>query len=94
MVKSIAIVGGSSDIAKSTISSMSADNYKFHVLVRDDSHTDEWSASGVSVVLGDATSEEDIKNFISGVKESGEIHAILHCVGSVSYTHLTLPTKA
>ena len=50
MVKSIAIVGGSSDIAKSTISSMSADNYKFHVLVRDDSHTDELSASGVSVV--------------------------------------------
>ena len=66
MVKSIAIVGGSSDIAKSTISSMSADNYKFHVLVRDDSHTDELSALGVSVVLGDATSEEDIKNFISG----------------------------
>ena len=82
MVKSIVIVGGSSDIAKSTISSISTENYKFHVLVRDDSHTDELSDLGVNVILGDATSEEDIKNFISDVKESGEIHAILHCVGS------------
>ena len=82
MVKSIVIVGGSSDIAKSTISSISTENYKFHALVRDDSHTDELSDLGVNVILGDATSEEDIKNFISGVKESGEIHAILHCVGS------------
>ena len=82
MVKSIVIVGGSSDIAKSTISSISTENYKFHALVRDDSHTDELSGLGVNVILGDATSEEDIKNFISSVKDLGEIFAVLHCVGS------------
>tara|TARA_E500000081_G_scaffold83284_1_gene84556 strand:+ start:138 stop:869 length:732 start_codon:yes stop_codon:yes gene_type:complete len=82
MKKNIAIVGGSSDIAIATVNHISKEEYNFFALIREQDKSSELSDLGVDVTIGDATSEDDIKNFISGVKESGEIHAILHCVGS------------
>ena len=82
MKKNIAIVGGSSDIAIATVNHISKEDYNFFALIREQDKSSELSDLGVDVTIGDATSEDDIKNFISGVKESGEIHAILHCVGS------------
>ena len=82
MKKNIAIVGGSSDIAIATVNHISKEKYNFFALIREQDKSSELSELGVDVTIGDATSEDDIKNFISGVKESGEIHAILHCVGS------------
>ena len=82
MKKNIAIVGGSSDIAIATVNHISKEKYNFFALIREQDKSSELSDLGVDVTIGDATSEDDIKNFISGVKESGEIHAILHCVGS------------
>ena len=81
-MKNIAIVGGSSDIALSTITSLSSEDYDFYVIIRDEGKSSVLTELGAHVTIGDATSEEDIKNFVSSVKE----------VGAVSYTHLTLPT--
>ncbi|MDC0243071.1 SDR family oxidoreductase [Marine Group III euryarchaeote] len=82
MKKNIAIVGGSSDIAIATVNHISNEEYNFFALVRGQEKPSELSDLGVDVTMGDATSEEDIKNFIASVKESGEIHGVLHCVGS------------
>ena len=82
MKKNIAIIGGSSDIAISTINQISNEKYEFYALIRDQDKSPELSDLGVHVTVGDATSEEDIKNFISSVKDLGEIYAVLHCVGS------------
>jgi NAD(P)-dependent dehydrogenase (short-subunit alcohol dehydrogenase family) len=82
MKKNIAIFGGSSDIAISTINQISNEKYDFYALIRDQDKSGELTDLGVHVTIGDATSEEDIKNFISSVKDLGEISAVLHCVGS------------
>ena len=82
MKKNIAIVGGSSDIAIATVNHISKEKYNFFALIREQDKSSELSDLGVDVTIGDATSEEDIKNFIASVKESGEIHGVLHCVGS------------
>ena len=82
MKKNIAIIGGSSDIAISTINQISNEKYEFYALIRDQDKSAELSDLGVHVTIGDATSEEDIKNFISSMKDLGEIYAVLHCVGS------------
>ena len=82
MKKNIAIVGGSSDIALSTINNLSLGDYDFYVLIRDEEKSSILNELGAHVTIGDATSEEDIKNFVSSVKEAGEIHAVLHTVGS------------
>jgi len=82
MKKNIAIFGGSSDIAISTINQISNEKYDFYTLIRDQDKSKELTDLGVHVTIGDATSEEDIKNFISSVKDLGEISAVLHCVGS------------
>lgn len=82
MKKNIAIFGGSSDIAISTINQISNEKYNFYALIRDQDKSEELTGLGVHVTIGDATSEEDIKNFVASVKESGEIHGVLHCVGS------------
>ena len=82
MKKNIAIVGGSSDIALSTINNLSLGDYDFYVLIRDEEKSSILNELGAHVTIGDATSEEDIKNFVSSVKEVGEIHAVLHTVGS------------
>ena len=70
------------NIAIATVNHISKEKYNFFALIREQDKSSELSDLGVDVTIGDATSEDDIKNFISGVKESGEIHAILHCVGS------------
>lgn len=82
MKKNIAIVGGSSDIAMATVNHISNEGYNFFALIRGQEKSSELSDLGVDVTIGDATSEEDIKNFVASVKESGEIHGVLHCVGS------------
>ena len=82
MKKNIAIVGGSSDIAIATVNHISKEEYNFFALIREQDKSSELSDLGVDVTIGDATSEEDIKNFVTLVKDSGEIHGVLHCVGS------------
>ena len=82
MKKNIAIVGGSSDIAIATVNHISKEEYNFFALIREQDKSSELSDLGVDVTIGDATSEEDIKNFVTSVKDSGEIYGVLHCVGS------------
>ena len=82
MKKNIAIVGGSSDIAIATVNHISKEKYNFFALIREQDKSSELSDLGVDVTIGDATSEEDIKNFVTSVKDSGEIYGVLHCVGS------------
>ena len=82
MKKNIAIVGGSSDIAIATVNHISKEKYNFFALIREQDKSSELNELGVDVTIGDATSEEDIKNFVTSVKDSGEIHGVLHCVGS------------
>ena len=82
MKKIIAIVGGSSDIAVATVNCISNEEYKFFALIREQDKSSELIDMDVGITIGDAASEEDIKNFITSVKESGEIHAVLHSVGS------------
>ena len=82
MKKNIIVIGGSSDIAQSTISTLSNEAYNFYALVRDQDKSSTLIDLGVNVTIGDATSEEDIKNFVSRVKEVGDIFAVLHTVGS------------
>ena len=82
MKKNIIVIGGSSDIAQSTISTLSNEAYNFYALVRDPDKSSTLTDLGVHVTIGDAISEEDIKNFVSRVKEVGDIFAVLHTVGS------------
>ena len=82
MKKNIIVIGGSSDIAHSTISTLSNEAYNFYALVRDPDKSSTLTDLGVHVTIGDAISEEDIKNFVSRVKEVGDIFAVLHTVGS------------
>ena len=64
-MKNIAVVGGSSDIALSTITSLSSEDYDFYVIIRDEEKSSVLTELGAQVTIGDATSEEDIKNFVS-----------------------------
>tara|TARA_B100002052_G_scaffold61238_1_gene54319 strand:+ start:2926 stop:3651 length:726 start_codon:yes stop_codon:yes gene_type:complete len=80
--KNILVVGGLSDIAQSVISTISSEDYNIYSIVRDEDNSATLTALGVNVTIGDATSEEDIKNFVSSVKEIGDIDAVLHTVGS------------
>ena len=82
MKKNILVVGGLSDIAQSVISTISSEDYNIYSIVRDEDNSATLTALGVNVTIGDATSEEDIKNFVSSVKEIGDINAVLHTVGS------------
>ena len=82
MKKNILVVGGLSDIAQSLISTISSEDYNIYSIVRDEDNSATLTALGVNVTIGDATSEEDIKNFVSSVKEIGDIDAVLHTVGS------------
>ncbi len=82
MKKNILVVGGLSDIAQSVISTISSEDYNIYSIVRDEDNSATLTALGVNVTIGDATSEEDIKNFVSSVKEIGDIDAVLHTVGS------------
>ena len=82
MKKNILVVGGLSDIAQSVISTISSEDYNIYSIVRDEDNSATLTALGVNVTIGDATSEEDIKNFVSSVKEIGDIYAVLHTVGS------------
>ena len=82
MKKSIIVVGGLSDIAQSVISTISSEDYNIYSIVRDEDNSATLTELGVNVTIGDATSEEDIKNFVSSVKEIGDIDAVLHTVGS------------
>lgn len=82
MKKNIAIVGGSSDIAMATVNHISNEEYNFFALIREQDKSLELSDLGMDVTIGDATSEEDIKNFVTSVKEYGEINGVLHSVGS------------
>ena len=82
MKKSIIVVGGLSDIAQSVISTISSEDYNIYSIVRDEDNSATLTELGVHVTIGDATSEEDIKNFVSSVKEIGDIDAVLHTVGS------------
>ena len=82
MKKSIIVVGGLSDIAQSVISTISSEDHTIYSIVRDEDNSVTLTELGVNVTIGDATSEEDIKNFVSSVKEIGDIDAVLHTVGS------------
>ena len=73
MKKNILVVGGLSDIAKSVISTISSEDYNVYSIVRDEVNSVTLTELGVNVTIGDATSEEDIKNFVSSVKEIGDI---------------------
>ena len=82
MKKNILVVGGLSDIAQSVISTISSEDYNIYSIVRDEDNSATLTELGVHVTIGDATSEEDIKNFVSSVKKIGDIDAVLHTVGS------------
>ena len=82
MKKNILVVGGLSDIAQSVISTISSEDYNIYSIVRDEDNSATLTELGVNVTIGDATSEEDIKNFVSSVKEIGDIDSVLHTVGS------------
>ena len=82
MKKNILVVGDLSDIAQSVISTISSEDYNIYSIVRDEDNSVTLTELGVNVTIGDATSEQDIKNFVSSVKEIGDIDAVLHTVGS------------
>ena len=67
MKKNILVVGGLSDIAQSVISTISSEDYNIYSIVRDEDNSATLTELGVHVTIGDATSEEDIKNFDSSV---------------------------
>ena len=50
MKKNIAIIGGSSDIAISTINQISNEKYEFYALIRDQDKSAELSGLGVHVI--------------------------------------------
>ena len=71
-MKNIAIVGGSSDIALSTITSLSSEDYDFYVILRDEEKSSVLTKLGAHVTIGDATSEEDIKKYNLDIKDYGQ----------------------
>ena len=56
--------------------------------------------TGSKIIPADATNSEDLENLVTQSMEilGGKIDFVLHSIGmspnAVSYTHLTLPTKA
>ena len=77
------VIGGNSDIASEVIERLTNAGHQIHALVRDQEHADRLQQQGHSATIGDATKEDDIKQCIDAAKQKGEIHGILHCVGSI-----------
>ena len=52
--------------------------------------------TGAEVIAADATSMDDLTNLVEKSMEilGGKIDFVLHSIGTVSYTHLTLPTTS
>ena len=70
---------------------------KRDVIAFGDSNNDlpMFQAAGFKVAMGNGS--EDLKSqsdYVTGVLEDGGIRQALEYLNSVSYTHLTLPTKA
>jgi len=77
------IIGGNSDIAKDVITRLLDDGHHVHCLIRNIEQTEALTSRGITVTVGDATSEDDMKQCIADAKEHGEINGLLHCVGSI-----------
>jgi NAD(P)-dependent dehydrogenase (short-subunit alcohol dehydrogenase family) len=77
------IIGGSSDIAKCVIDELKRSGSEVTTLIRNNEDLETWDYSGIEVVIGDATSQEDILKCIEKAGEKGDIDAVAHCVGSV-----------
>lgn len=77
------IIGGNSDIAQDVITRLLGDGHHVHCLIRNTEHEEALTSRGITVTIGDATSEDDMKQCIAEAKEHGEINGLLHCVGSI-----------
>jgi NAD(P)-dependent dehydrogenase (short-subunit alcohol dehydrogenase family) len=77
------IIGGNSDIAQDVTTRLLDDGHHVHCLIRNTEQQDALTTRGITVTVGDATSEEDMKQCITEAKEHGEINGLLHCVGSI-----------
>ena len=77
------IIGGNSDIAQDVITRLLDNGQHEHCLIRNVEQKDALSSRGITVTVGDATSEDDMKQCIADAKEQGDINGFLHCVGSI-----------
>ena len=77
------IIGGNSDIAQDVTTRLLDNGHHVHCLIRNTDHEEALTSRGITVTIGDATSEEDMKQCIADAKEHGEINGMLHCVGSI-----------
>jgi NAD(P)-dependent dehydrogenase (short-subunit alcohol dehydrogenase family) len=82
MTSNFLIIGGNSDIASVLIEYLLQQDAQITVLVRQDGDSSIHS-SGVNMIVGDATQEDDLQKAIDKALENGKIDGIVHCVGSI-----------
>ena len=83
MEENFLVIGGNSDVAGSLIDKFLDGGANVTVLVREKSSYIQSNHDRLHVVIGDATSEEDVKNAVEKSSEHGTIQGIAHCVGSI-----------
>ncbi|RJU95566.1 MAG: hypothetical protein DWC00_04980, partial [Candidatus Poseidoniales archaeon] len=59
------IIGGNSDIAKDVTTRLLDNGHHVHCLIRNTEHEEALTSRGITVSIGDATSEEDMKQCIA-----------------------------
>ena len=92
MSEKYVIFGATGSIGSSLAEQLKNSGNDIHLVGRNESEL-----SSVSEKLGCSHTVVDVleDGFIEKVKSDiSEIKGLAYCVGSVSYTHLTLPTKA
>ena len=82
MTSNFLIIGGNSDIASVLIEYLLQQDAQITVLVRQNGDSSTLS-SGVNILVGDATQEDDLQKAIDKALENGKIDGIVHCVGSI-----------
>lgn len=83
MQENFLVIGGNSDVAGTLIDKFLDNGANVTVLVREKSSYVQSNHDRLHVVIGDATSEEDVKNAVAKSSEFGSIQGIAHCVGSI-----------
>ena len=83
MQENFLVIGGNSDVAGTLIDKFLDNGANVTVLVREKSSYVQSNHDRLHVVIGDATSEEDVKNAVAKSSEFGLIQGIAHCVGSI-----------
>ena len=83
MQENYLVIGGNSDVAGNLIDRFLENGANVTVLVREKSSYVQSNHNRLHVVIGDATSEDDVKNVVGKSSEHGPIQGIAHCVGSI-----------